>query len=72
MNRRNFLTSMMSGAAALGAGALSRPAAGWAQAPGGRTLIKLAAANRTIEVNGRAARVYGLAQPNGVQGLTLP
>ncbi|MEQ1945295.1 multicopper oxidase domain-containing protein [Mesorhizobium sp. VNQ89] len=70
MNRRNFLTSMMSGAAALGVGTLARPAAGWAQA-GARSPIKLAAASRTIEVNGRAARVFGLLQPNGVQGLTL-
>lgn len=71
MNRRSFLNTMMSGAAALGTGALARPAIGWAQAQAGRSPTKLAAASRTIEVNGRAARVFGLMQPNGTHGLTL-
>ncbi|CAA0129120.1 Multicopper oxidase MmcO [Starkeya nomas] len=71
MNRRSFLNTMMSGAAALGTGALARPAIGWAQTPAGRSPTKLAAASRTIEVNGRAARVFGLLQPDGTHGLTL-
>ncbi|MGA0565056.1 multicopper oxidase family protein [Ancylobacter sp. VNQ12] len=71
MNRRGFLNTILSGTAALSAGALARPAIGWAQAPAGRSPTKLAAASRTIEVNGRAARVFGLLQPNGTHGLTL-
>ena len=71
MNRRSFLNSIMSGAAVLGVGALARPVTSWAQAPGDRPPIKLAAVSRTIEVNGRAASVFGLLQPNGAHGLTL-
>ncbi|HML41665.1 MAG TPA: multicopper oxidase domain-containing protein [Hyphomicrobium zavarzinii] len=71
MNRRRFLHSVMSGAAALGAATLARPALGWAQTPGAPSPVKLAAASRSIEVKGRAARVFGLLQPNGVPGLTL-
>ncbi len=71
MNRRNFLTTMMTGAAAVGAAAIVRPAISWAQVSGDAPPIKLAIASRTIEVNGRAARVFGLLQPNGVHGLAM-
>ncbi len=70
MNRRSFLTTMMTGAATVGAAAIVRPAIGWAQVSGASS-IKLAVASRTIEVNGRAARVFGLLQPNGVHGLAM-
>lgn len=65
MTRRHFLAS----SAACGlAGALSPLAASATETPAGSTLR---AVTRTIEVNGRAARMYGLMQPDGKQGLTL-
>ena len=71
MNRRIFLTTMMNGAAAFGASAIVRPAIGWAQAPIGRFPTRLAVASRTIEVNGRAARVFGLLRTDGAHGVSL-
>ncbi|QAY97258.1 copper oxidase [Methylovirgula ligni] len=65
MNRRDFLNGLMAGAAALGTSGFAHPAR--ADAPSRR----LAIVNRTLEINGKAARVFGLAQPDGMTGLTL-
>lgn len=71
MNRRKFLTTLMTGAAAIGANALIHPASGRPQVPGGQPPIKLGIVSRTIEVNGKAARVFGLLQPDGTHGVAL-
>ncbi len=78
MNRRDFLNRLMTGTAVLGASAISRPIEAWAQAePNGPPLAspgasrQLGIVNRTIEINGKAARVLGLTQPDGTPGLTL-
>lgn len=78
MNRRDFLHGLMAGTALLGTSATIYPNRIWAQtgAPGlpaepVAAPRRLAVANRTIEINGKAARVFGLAQPDGTPGLTL-
>ena len=62
LSRRGFLAA---GAATIAAAQMPRLAFAQANAP-----ITLSAATRTIEVNGRAATVFGLAGPGG-QGLVL-
>jgi FtsP/CotA-like multicopper oxidase with cupredoxin domain len=43
-----------------------------AAAPGPRTArLRLTASTRTLEVNGKSARVFGLTGPNGKPGITL-
>ncbi|MFH1557291.1 MAG: multicopper oxidase domain-containing protein [Pseudomonadota bacterium] len=78
MNRRHFLNRMMAGAAAFGTSAAFHPIEAWAQAaadaapPASNAAPRpLGVVSRTIEVNGKAARVFGLAQPDGTPGLTL-
>ncbi len=75
MNRRDFLNRMMAGAAAFGTSAAFHPIEAWAQtapvAPSNAGAQPLGVINRMIEVNGKAARVFGLAQPDGTSGLTL-
>lgn len=67
MKRRDLLTGLLAGTAALSLPAgLLRPAFG-AQPP----LETLTIARRTIEVNGRAASVFGLARADGSPGLHL-
>jgi FtsP/CotA-like multicopper oxidase with cupredoxin domain len=64
LNRRRFL---LSSAAVIAAGAASRsisPAIA-AEAP-----TTLRAENRILEVRGKAAKVFGIRQPDGTQGLT--
>lgn len=79
MNRREFLHSSMAGAVALGTSATAFPIRGRAQtssasrsseAPAAAPR-RLAIVNRTIDVDGKAARVFGLTQPDGTSGLTL-
>ncbi len=65
MNRRDFLNGLMAGAAALGASSLFHSARADA------AHRRLAIVNRTLEINGKAARVFGLASPDGAAGLTL-
>ncbi|KVT55544.1 multicopper oxidase family protein [Burkholderia ubonensis] len=75
-NRRRFLKGVAAGAAAL---ALRPPLIRPAQAAGasvasGATAtapMQLAVVRRTIEVNGRAASVYGIARPDGRPGIRL-
>jgi FtsP/CotA-like multicopper oxidase with cupredoxin domain len=63
LSRRRFLAA----GAALGVVALT-PAARAASHTGA---IDLAIATRTIEVKGKAAKVFGLLQPNGSRGLVM-
>ncbi|MDQ0304892.1 multicopper oxidase family protein [Ancylobacter polymorphus] len=78
MNRRDFLHGLMTGAAALGTSAAAFPIRSWAQAGAPDRSMeplalprRLAIVHRTIEVSGKAARVFGLTQPDGTPGLTL-
>ncbi len=61
MRRRDFLNGLVTGAAILAA------------PPGfaGGTTRRLDIVSRTIEVNGKPAKVFGLTQPDGTQGLVL-
>jgi len=70
MNRRNFLTTMMTGAAAFGAATIIRPPIAWSQTSAAAPL-RLGIVSRTLDINGKAARVFGLAQPDGTQGVRL-
>jgi len=63
LSRRRFLAT----GAALGAATLA-PAA---RAASDASAIDLAIATRTIEVKGKAAKVFGLLQPNGAHGLVM-
>ncbi len=67
MNRRELLGTMLSGSALLAAGAGFQSQPAFAQtAP-----VQLGITKRTIDINGRAASVFGLSQPDGTQGLRL-
>jgi FtsP/CotA-like multicopper oxidase with cupredoxin domain len=77
-SRRRFVTSALAGAAALALYPARLPRAWAAEAPaaaptsaGTAAAKQLAVVRRTIEVNGRAASVYGVVQPNGAQGIRL-
>ena len=68
MKRREF-TKLLAGSCSLpllGAGPTLTSAAQAAPAP-----TELKALSRTIEVNGRAAKVFGLMQADGTHGLRL-
>ncbi|WP_174803631.1 multicopper oxidase family protein [Martelella limonii] len=68
MYRRQFMQRLALGAAAFGPGLpFALASSSHAQQPP----AKLEITNRTIEVNGRPATVYGLVGPNGKPGLTL-
>lgn len=74
MHRRQFFEGTMAGASML---ALSLPRSAWAnsliaspaKAEGSQTILKVM--RRIIEVNGRAASVFGIYQQNGKPGLAL-
>ncbi|WP_029003529.1 multicopper oxidase family protein [Azorhizobium doebereinerae] len=68
MNRRELIL----GALAAGV-ALPSLESAWAQAvpPAAPSPMPLAVTRRTLEVNGKAASVFGLARPDGTPGLTL-
>ncbi|MEJ1935630.1 hypothetical protein WDZ92_36020, partial [Nostoc sp. NIES-2111] len=69
LTRRHVLNSAAAGVLALGTSSfLPRSPA---RAADGSSPKILRVVTRTIEVNGRAASVYGLEQPDGTQGLTL-
>ena len=59
---------LLGGIAALGAGTLARPSFGADRAAPRILTVD----SRIIEVAGRAAKVFKLAQPDGTHGLTLP
>jgi FtsP/CotA-like multicopper oxidase with cupredoxin domain len=69
MNRRDFLTTTMTGFAA--ASFLRLPVLAQEPATASATATALKAVTRTLDINGKAARVYGLMQSNGVHGLTM-
>lgn len=71
MNRRRFLETFIAGTAVAGVSGLVRPSRGLAQALGGASSTSLGIVSRTIEVNGRAASVFGLLQADGTHGLRL-
>ncbi|WP_244142733.1 multicopper oxidase domain-containing protein [Paraburkholderia phenoliruptrix] len=74
MNRRGFLRSAFAGAAALALQpVLNRPAQAGQTLTGAGTAapVQLAVVRRTIEVNGRAASVYGIQRQDGTPGLRL-
>ena len=67
MNRRNFLNVTATAAASLAAPwPLRAQPTGGASAP-----LGLNAMSRTIDIDGKAAKVFGLVQANGVHGLRL-
>jgi FtsP/CotA-like multicopper oxidase with cupredoxin domain len=66
MNRRQMLAGIMAGTAAL-----SLPLGPVGRAAAGGAAKRLAITRRTIEVNGRAASVFGLTGPNGKPGLSF-
>ncbi|MQW94304.1 multicopper oxidase family protein [Sinorhizobium fredii] len=76
MKRRDFLAHLATGAAVVASGSAIWSATGWSQtAPdnpvSGTGTRSLSIAKRVIEVNGKAANVFGLVQPDGTTGLTL-
>ncbi|MCK3778925.1 multicopper oxidase domain-containing protein [Ensifer sesbaniae] len=75
MKRREFLGGLMSGVAVAASAAALHPSRSWAEASkatsSGAGARSLAITKRVIEVNGRAADVFGLLQPDGTVGLTL-
>ena len=75
MKRREFLGGLMSGVVVAASGATLHPNTSWAEASKATSSAagtrSLAITKRVIEVNGRAADVFGLIQPDGTVGLTL-
>ncbi|MBZ7926040.1 multicopper oxidase domain-containing protein [Ensifer adhaerens] len=75
MKRREFLGGLMSGAVVAASGTAFHPNKSWAEAgkaaSSGAGTRSLAITKRVIEVNGKAANVFGLLQPDGAVGLTL-
>lgn len=75
MKRREFLGGLMSGAVVAASGAAFHPNKSWAEVgkatSSGAGTRSLAITKRVIEVNGKAANVFGLLQADGTAGLTL-
>lgn len=78
MKRREFLKRVMTSTAVVGSASTLFSAKAWSQAASGAPSPSLDAATRSlsiakrvIEVNGKAADVFGLLQPDGTTGLTL-
>lgn len=70
ISRRHFLGSTVAAAAV---GAISLPKASRSLAAAGEAEATiLRAVNRTIEVNGKPAKAYGLLQPDGRWGIVMP
>ena len=67
MNRREFSRTLLAGACALPLIDLGLPRAADATA----TSLKLAAVSRSLDINGRAATVFGLTRPDGKPGFDL-
>jgi FtsP/CotA-like multicopper oxidase with cupredoxin domain len=68
MNRRNFLKLITAGLAGVALPPLLSSRA-WPQTPTAATGLK--AVKRTLDINGKAASVYGLVRANGAPGLVL-
>jgi len=72
MNRRDFLNTTMTGVAGTAtASFLGLPALAQEPAPASIVATVLKAMTRSLDINGRAATVYGLLQRNGTPGLTM-
>ncbi len=75
MKRREFLTHVLASAAFAGSASTLFPTSSWSQAQAtpspGTAARSLSVAKRVIEVNGKAANVFGLVQPDGSSGLTF-
>ena len=71
LSRRGFLAATSAAIAVSAAPLLERPAFKRAAAAG-TELTVLRVANRTIEVNSKPAKVYGLLQPDGTSGIVIP
>lgn len=69
MNRRDFSKALLAGGCGLPL--VGRTIAPAHAADAASSAFKLAAVSRTIDVNGRAATVFGLTGPNGKPGLNL-
>ena len=76
VNRRAVLKGAVASAAALAFGPIKISSA-WAAESSAASpaeaaaAVRLAVVRRTIEINGRAANVYGIHQPNGTAGIRL-
>jgi FtsP/CotA-like multicopper oxidase with cupredoxin domain len=72
MNRRDFLKTTMAGVAGVATAPLFRMPV-WAQAapPASSAATILKAVTRSLDINGKAASVYGLVQGNGASGITM-
>ena len=73
MNRRHLLTTGFGGALALGAWTAFPPNCALAEGEAASSSLprKLSIANRTLDIKGKAAKVFGLVQPDGTSGLML-
>ena len=77
MDRREFLNALFSGAALAGGSTLLRPTGSRAEDSAGPTAPTtggsqpLAVVDRTLEINGKAAKVFGIMRPDGRSGLVL-
>jgi FtsP/CotA-like multicopper oxidase with cupredoxin domain len=72
MNRRDFLKATMTGIAGVSVAPFFRIPA-WAvdAAPASASATILKAASRSLDINGKAASVFGLLQDSGARGLTI-
>lgn len=71
MNRRDFLLASLGGSMMAAAPGVLLPADARAQATTASSPIRLNVVSRTLDVGGKAAKVFGLLQPNGHHGLIL-
>ncbi|ARL04416.1 multicopper oxidase domain-containing protein [Burkholderia pseudomallei] len=74
LSRRQFLLTSAAAASAVLTGCAEWPSSGSKEVANGNvsgTSRRLIVDTRSIEVNGRAATVYGLHQPDGTRGLFL-
>ncbi|MCQ2004832.1 multicopper oxidase family protein [Rhizobium sp. NRK18] len=71
MDRRDFLRTALGATTALAASSLPRFANAAAETPASPARQKLLIGSRTLEVNGRAAKVFSLAGPDGRPGLII-
>ncbi len=72
MNRRDFLSTTMTGLAGAAAASFFRTPA-WAEEPSPATAAStvIKATTRSLDINGKGASIYGLVQSNGAPGLTM-
>jgi hypothetical protein len=72
MNRRDFLRMTLAGTAGIATTSTSLWPA-WAQtaAPADNTATVLKAVKRSLDINGKAASVFGLTQNSGAHGVTM-